>query len=123
MQIGLRTTPKGWIECKIGKANDVDRRKKELQTGNPCELILIGKYRFESEDVAFSREAYIHRRFANRATKKGGNEWFVMPMREVVEIDAILSGNGVSWTKKIRLWWVTFWQPKRANFHKLKAMI
>ena len=55
-------------EVKIGIADDPERRMKELQTGNPKQLLLLGKF-----DGARLSERLLHRRFG---LLRSHGEWF-----------------------------------------------
>ena len=62
------------IECdgyyKIGRAKDVKRRLKQLQTGTPSTMIVIREYATEQ---APKLEAYLHQRLYKRNVR---GEWF-----------------------------------------------
>ena len=67
---------------KIGVTKrDVDKRIKELSTGNSSEIHLVNK--FESEHYK-KVESSLHRKFHNYKTNEGGTEWFDLPVNEVV---------------------------------------
>jgi len=55
---------------KIGTANDPKKRLKELQTGNPSRLYLLGMVRGSTE-----REHHLHKRLTEHQTREKG-EWF-----------------------------------------------
>ncbi len=58
---------------KIGRAKDVEKRLKSLQTGSPAKLQLISKVRVASEKEAAKKEKLIHQQFKeSRIT----GEWF-----------------------------------------------
>ena len=67
---------------KIGVTKrDVDKRIKELSTGNSNEIHLVNK--FESEYYK-KVESSLHRRFHAYKTSEGGTEWFDLPVDEVI---------------------------------------
>lgn len=57
-------------KVKIGRSGNIDQRLKNLQTGNPNELFVLG-YIYSGDDRALEKE--FHRRFADR---RGRGEWF-----------------------------------------------
>ena len=59
--------------AKIGKARDPAQRLKELQTGNPFALKLIGCIRCLSDGHAFEIEKALHAKFRNQRIR---GEWF-----------------------------------------------
>lgn len=58
---------------KIGKANDVWFRLKELQTGNPYKLRILLTIGMRSEYEAFDLEQRLHEKFR---TSRMEGEWF-----------------------------------------------
>ena len=117
-------TPKGWVELKIGKANNVDQRRKQAQTWRPYRLILFKSYRYDSEKQAFAYETMIHRRYAKYATKEGGKEWFIVPILALAEIDNILSGgNPLSWILRTRLRLMSFFNKRFREYYFLRSRI
>jgi hypothetical protein len=62
---------------KIGKADIVGRRTKQVGVNLPEELTLIHAI---STDDAYGIEAYWHRRFAE---KRRGGEWFALTADDV----------------------------------------
>lgn len=58
---------------KIGITHSLNTRIKELQTGNPRELILIDYFTIETKSAAYAAEAYLHRRFAKQIIR---GEWY-----------------------------------------------
>ena len=58
---------------KIGKANNIVKRVKELQTGNPVQLVIAALGECISEDNAFTIEAAMHNKFKEL---RGSGEWF-----------------------------------------------
>lgn len=71
---------------KIGKADNVERRIKQLQTGNKLTLKLYGRI---PTMEPFILESHFHRKYKANQIK---NEWFKMNLREV---DRILESHGV----------------------------
>lgn len=59
--------------CKIGKAVDVRKRIKQLQTGNPKPLRLAAYLRCESESLAIQAESASHKAIGNCRLY---GEWF-----------------------------------------------
>ncbi|GLQ82653.1 hypothetical protein GCM10007881_61760 [Mesorhizobium huakuii] len=81
------------VECgnarkalKIGRATDIQKRRRNLQTGNPAELLIIGWIVAEDE-VAF--EHALHQRFQHQ---RRGGEWFEI---EPADIQPILLRAGI----------------------------
>lgn len=70
---------------KIGKANDPSKRLKELQTGCPVDLELIGFIRCKSEMHALKVESDFHYRFRFLKSRKHG-EWFFLNRADESEI-------------------------------------
>lgn len=58
---------------KIGKSNDVDKRLKSLQTGNPRKLTLMASIKCKSPDDAFKLERKFHAKFKSSQIR---GEWF-----------------------------------------------
>ena len=73
---------------KIGKANDVSKRKKQLQTGSPLKLTRL--YSFPGDR---SEEKELQRKLYNYKTS-GGSEWFFWnkKVKKMVE-DYIMYGS------------------------------
>jgi hypothetical protein len=69
------------IECqsikpypiKIGVSNDVQERRRLLQTANPYKLIIKDDMRLKTRAIAYDLEAFLHREF-NKSNIR--NEWF-----------------------------------------------
>lgn len=73
---------------KIGRAKDIERRRKALQTGNPRKLQLLGWIRTkEGEDA--SLEKSLHKEFA---LHRGSGEWFEI---EPADVLTILERHGI----------------------------
>jgi hypothetical protein len=70
----------GCSPVKIGIAKDIERRKRDLQTGNPLKLRLLGW--IETED-SFQLERQLHLQF-EAATVRG--EWFDIEPADVLPI-------------------------------------
>ena len=76
---------------KIGKANDVESRLKELQTGNPYKLSTLLIVPVTSDNVAFDMECTIHRHFKNYQME---GEWFrATPVLQVINTDIVTIKN------------------------------
>ncbi|WP_024693009.1 GIY-YIG nuclease family protein [Pseudomonas syringae] len=67
-------------QVKIGRAKDIERRKKGLQTGNPRKLLLLGWIRTD-DDVRLEKE--IHRHFSHL---RGSGEWFTLDPADILPI-------------------------------------
>ena len=63
---------------KIGVTKDLNKRMKNLQTGNTCELDLIFSFKTE---YPYRLESMLHRKFEQYREK---NEWFALP-KDIVE--------------------------------------
>lgn len=70
---------------KIGKANDPMARLKELQTGCPVDLELIGFVRCKSQMHAMHVERDFHHRFRFLRTREKG-EWFFLSRADEQDI-------------------------------------
>ena len=83
---------------KIGISNNVDKRLKQLQTGNPYKLKCI--YKIKSLEIKASKiEATIHQ-FLKEANKKHVlNEWFNLSDDEVFNLAKCLNKFLMSHTK------------------------
>jgi len=57
-------------KVKIGRAKNIERRRKGLQTGNPRKLLLLGWIRTD-DDVRLEKK--IHQHFSNL---RGIGEWY-----------------------------------------------
>lgn len=68
---------------KIGKANDIEKRIHQLQTGNPIRIDLVGYYPCKNDSFALDLENSIHR-ILKRYKYRG--EWFEMSVEEIKEI-------------------------------------
>lgn len=66
---------------KIGKAKDVKKRMKQLQTGASFSLVLIAEFQTGQEESKL--EKAIHRRFSHYKTK---GEWFDFDNISISEI-------------------------------------
>ena len=62
---------------KIGKANDVLRRLKELQTATPYELEILRIFKCSNEREAYNLEQFFHTSFQDKRVK---GEWFEIPI-------------------------------------------
>ena len=72
---------------KIGKADDVFKRLKELQTGNPYRLSTLLTVMVQSPTEAFNLEQELHNRF-NGYRLEG--EWFKeAPVLELIDTDIV----------------------------------
>ena len=68
---------------KVGKSNNPHKRLKELQTGNPLPIKLIGIIECVTQTDTFRLEKSIHGRLADRSAV---GEWFVMTDIEVEKL-------------------------------------
>lgn len=64
---------------KIGRAKDIESRRKQLQTGNPEQLKLVGEIRTEK---ASQLEAALHRQFKDKRVDPK-LEWFYIQPADV----------------------------------------
>lgn len=79
---------------KIGVTNDLERRVKDLQTGNPLPLHIIDSFNFvnrENKHWANQIEKVLHRRF-DYCRQMG--EWFEFTEKELVIIKEMSSKFG-----------------------------
>ena len=66
---------------KIGKAKDVQRRIKQLQTGNPLEIELVCYRRFAN---VFEVESFLHYLFSSNRVR---GEWFTLSQFQVIWVE------------------------------------
>jgi len=85
-------------KVKIGRAKDIERRRKGLQTGNPRKLLLLGWIRTEDgDDVRLEKR--LHQEFSHH---RASGEWFdldpadVLPILERFGIDGFVGTTGDS---------------------------
>ena len=75
---------------KIGISKNVDKRLKQLQTGNPYKLKCI--YKIKSLEIKATKiEATIHQFFKEANKKHVLNEWFNLSDDEVVNLAKCLN--------------------------------
>lgn len=67
-------------QVKIGRARNIEKRRKQLQTGNPRKLLLLGWIR-TADDVSVERA--LHQKFSSR---RANGEWFDLDPAEVLPI-------------------------------------
>ena len=73
----------GPMRIKIGYSKDVQRRLRQMQTGNPDRLALMGEIRTRGEDQDRSLEASLHKRFSQQRLEHG--EWFYLGAEDVID--------------------------------------
>ena len=73
---------------KIGRAKDIERRRRNLQTGNHRKLLLLGWIR-TSDDVQVERD--IHEHFN---VLRGRGEWFYLDPADVLPVLARFGIDG-----------------------------
>jgi hypothetical protein len=83
---------------KIGKADDVERRLEELQTGNPYELHIMFKINCNSPMAAFDMERKIHKTFSAHRFR---SEWFRIPIRQFQKMQIGEDTTAFEFTKNI----------------------
>ena len=71
---------------KIGKANNVNDRLRDLQVGNPEELRLVGIIECQNESHAIRLEKFLHTEYANYRYR---GEWFHASKNLLEEFDKI----------------------------------
>lgn len=79
--------------CKIGKANNVEIRRMQLEQnanmfnlGEKLTLKIICFYPVINEAVAFALESYLHEHFSGCQANTSSREVFMVDIREVVKI-------------------------------------
>lgn len=87
---------------KIGKANDMMARMKELQTGNPYKLSPVLSLWMESEEKAFHLENALHKHLRNFQME---GEWFrAAPVMQLLDQEVVTVGQfkfgGLKYTKR-----------------------
>ncbi|AJR22503.1 MULTISPECIES: GIY-YIG nuclease family protein [unclassified Sphingobium] len=70
----------GYCRIKIGVAKDIEKRRGNLQTGNPSAIRLLG---WINTEETFELERRLHRHFA--ATRVRG-EWFALEPADILPI-------------------------------------
>lgn len=84
-------------KIKIGKADNIERRRKQLQTGSPYLLNLVGFIRSKDD---FALEKALHQQLAGKRSDIG--EWFDMQPAEILPVlqqhlhDAFVAKTGQS---------------------------
>ena len=68
---------------KIGKANNIQDRIADLQTGNQYELKLFTSFSCDTEQEAYSLEANLHRMFAHKSLQ---GEWFRLDFTDLTYV-------------------------------------
>jgi len=69
---------------KIGVTNDINRRLREIQTGNPSKLELYAKIPFRCEKTAYEAEQHFHEIYKVNSHLQG--EWFDVDPWKVFDI-------------------------------------
>lgn len=89
---------------KIGVTSDIDRRLKELQTGQAAELRVVHKIVFDKRAIAERVEQLLHSRYAQY---RSNGEWFDVSLAMIKadiewarEIVGILDGDVNEWKHK-----------------------
>lgn len=72
-------------EYKIGKTDNVSNRIKQLQTGNPYKLELLGIIECESSSEAYMVEKELHTKYKDVAAI---GEWFDLEITHICDIDS-----------------------------------
>lgn len=67
---------------KIGKADNVEVRLKQLQTSNAKPLFIIGYIQCKNSTSALRKENIIHRDFSK---KKTNGEWFKIEIKDAID--------------------------------------
>lgn len=75
---------------KVGYSADVIRRKRQLQTGNPRKLVLMGQIVDSGSVQGRALEAYFHQQFS--AKRSCQSEWFYIEPKDVL---SALKSNAV----------------------------
>ena len=82
-------------QYKIGISKNSNKRKKQLQTGNPNEIILMFKCKIDPGIKAKDVELTIHH-FLKENGKWIRGEWFKLTRDEVLSIAKLLLNVGVN---------------------------
>ena len=72
-------------EYKIGKADNVNNRIKQLQTGNHYKLELLGVIECKSSAEAYTVEKELHTKYKDVAAI---GEWFTLEINHILDIDS-----------------------------------
>src|SRR5689334_2068176 len=68
---------------KIGVANDLWKRRAELATGNPREVIIVLAYAWQGgSGISYQAEEWLHKNFAHKRVR---GEWFRLSDDDVME--------------------------------------
>lgn len=89
----------GEISYKIGiTKNDIKKRIKQLQTGNPNEITLHSFYKTKHYKLL---EKWLHRKFNTKKTEMH-NEWFFLNIEDVNNFNTICEdyNNTIDYLKK-----------------------
>lgn len=82
----------GPMRIKIGYSKDLKRRLRQMQTGNPDKLALMGEIRTRDEDQDRSVEASLHGYFSKQRLER--SEWFYLSAEDVIDALKSNSANG-----------------------------
>jgi predicted GIY-YIG superfamily endonuclease len=70
------------LRVKIGYSNNIERREKELKTGSPYEIKLMGWIEVSNKENAIKLEDKLHEKYK---TKRKNGEWFELSASDVLE--------------------------------------
>ena len=76
-----KSARKGLVATKIGISKDVDRRRNELQTGNPSPLKITKTFECQK---AYDWEQYFHKLYESQWV---GGEWFYLKGSDIGNIE------------------------------------
>jgi predicted GIY-YIG superfamily endonuclease len=102
---------------KIGFAQDVEKRLKQIQTGNPYQLKILRTQKFETtEDDIKKIERELHKRFLHLQTE-AMNEWFILSDAEVAHFLHLLDNPAKIPMTEIETYQLIFNLGQRNNIH------
>lgn len=79
----------GLNQIKIGKANNIQARINQLQTGLPYELKLLYAMKFDNSSDAYRAEQWFHKKFKDariligESNNRKKTEWFNLEMKKL----------------------------------------
>jgi hypothetical protein len=72
---------------KIGIANDVDERLRDLKTGNPRRFFVFGLIDTVDRESANAVESFLHKMFQSKRVPGGGREFFALTRMEAEDAE------------------------------------
>jgi hypothetical protein len=99
---------------KVGMSNNVEKRRKELQTGNPRKILIEWIIELKDRNSSADLE-YQLKHWASTVGKEtdGGTEWYVISPKALAEMKQQISGIPPGPITKLKRWlnplnWIGF---------------